>query len=98
MCDCQLSTKEKDVEEKNWLCSGLEQNHSANPLWKENSGLCIIIPQGMVAEKQGTLSEKYVGFIRIIVNLSVLGIPQLLKKGIWNFVKLERCIVPGSAC
>lgn len=33
----------------------------------------------MVAEKQGTLSEKYV---RIIVNLSVLGMPQLLKKGI----------------
>lgn len=36
----------------------------------------------MVAEKQGTLSEKYVGFIRIIVNLSILGMPQLLKKGI----------------
>lgn len=51
MCDYQLSTKEKEVEEKNWLCSGLEQKHPANPLWKGNSGICVTIPQGMVAGK-----------------------------------------------
>lgn len=58
MCDCQLSTKEKDVVQKNWLCSGLEQKHPTNPLWKENSRICVIIPQGMVAGKAGNIERE----------------------------------------